>query len=400
MEGVCVNLSAEGVILRNLKGAMYKMTVNPLESKVISMSSHGNYIFVGIANQGCHIYKLSGNKIEFLNKISSPIITANNDSDMNCHEMRSSPHHLVYIQEMDLETSVCVHLMEDILSGELTPVKTLPLARKAPLIMEPQLKFLVMGGIAWISSWTSANEDSTEQASDESHVRVLSLDDLECVADWKAVQNGVGLLRALQTDEHSLLGVSDTRAGLKVYDLREATEKGEFVLLYQVPVDEIRNFRLVGNFVAVFHKFEPNVSFWNMKEKRTILCINIQDQMKQLAEEFLEDEDDDAGLFGDDDDHVTAVTHVPSDEDYILIYGTKSGCVFGMSVLQRTKLFNIPCPHEAALEEPTQRKDVQAIAFVPPGKLAVCYEKYGFTTLDFSPENPPDRPPTRCQKRV
>ena len=229
-------------------------------------------------------------------------------------------------------------------------------------------------------------------------MRVLDLDSLTRVKDWQAVQNAVSQLRAQRTQEHSLLGVSDSRAGLKVYDLRQPSGE-EYVCLYQVPVEEIRNFRLVGNFVAVFHKFEPNVSFWNMKEQRTILCINIQDQMRQLAEEFLEDDDDDAGLFGDDDDHVTSVTGVPSDNDNILIYGTKSGCVFGMSVLQRTKLFNIPCPHEAAIEAPSQRRDVQAITFVPPGRLAVCYEKHGLTVLDFSPENPPDRPPTRCQKR-
>ena len=58
MEGVCANLSAEGVVLRNLKSAMYRYTVKPLESRVISMSSHGNFVFVGIANQGCHMYRL------------------------------------------------------------------------------------------------------------------------------------------------------------------------------------------------------------------------------------------------------------------------------------------------------------------------------------------------------
>ncbi len=41
-------------------------------------------------------------------------------------------------------------------------------------------------------------------------------------------------------------------------------------------MEEIRNFHLVGDFVGVFHKFEPNVSFWNMMEQKTILCINIQ----------------------------------------------------------------------------------------------------------------------------
>lgn len=211
--------------------------------------------------------------------------------------------------------------------------------------------------------------------------------------------NAVSMVRRQTTDEHSMVGVADSRAGLSVYDLRQPKAK-DYVCLYHVPVEEIRNFHLVGNFVAVFHKFEPNVTFWNMMEQKTILCINIQDQMRQLAEEFLEDDEEDAGLFEEDDDHVTSVTCVGSDDDHVLMYGTKSGCVFGMSVNKRMKVFNIPCPHDIAEDSSAvHRRGVQAIRFVPEGKIVVSYEKYGLTVLDFSPENPPDRPPTRCQKR-
>ena len=57
MDEVGVNLSAEGVILRNLKGAMYKMSLHPTESRVTAMTSHGNHVFVGIANQGCQVFR-------------------------------------------------------------------------------------------------------------------------------------------------------------------------------------------------------------------------------------------------------------------------------------------------------------------------------------------------------
>ena len=75
----------------------------------------------------------------------------------------------------------------------------------------------------------------------------------------------------------------------------------------------------MGNFIGVFHKFEPNVSFWNILENKTILCINIQDQMRELCKQFLaadddyDDDDDDVGVYDDDcdDDHVTAVCSVP-----------------------------------------------------------------------------------------
>ena len=122
--------------------------------------------------------------------------------------------------------------------------------------------------------------------------------------------------------------------------------------------------------------------------------------MRQLAEEFYEDEDDDSGLFDDDDDHVTSVTCVPHDQsDFMFIYGIKSGCIFGMSVESRTKVFSIPFPHEI-YDDHQVRKDVLGLCFLPKGKILICYEGFGLTMLDFSPEDPPDKPPpTRCQHR-
>ena len=64
--------------------------------------------------------------------------------------------------------------------------------------------------------------------------------------------------------------------------------------MYHVGVDEVRHFELVGACVAVFHRDEPNVSFWNVLEQRTILCINVQEQARELSEEFIVDNEDDA----------------------------------------------------------------------------------------------------------
>ncbi len=121
--------------------------------------------------------------------------------------------------------------------------------------------------------------------------------------------------------------------------------------------------------------------------------------MRQLAEDFYEDEDDDSGLFDDEDDHVTAVTCVPNQSDFMLIYGIKSGCIFGMSVENRNKVFSIPFPHEV-FDDHQVRRDVLGLCFLPKGKMLICYEGFGLTLLDFSPEDPPDRPPpTRCTHR-
>lgn len=188
---------------------------------------------------------------------------------------------------------------------------------------------------------------------------------------------------------------------LQVYDVRQPTDTS-YVCLYQVPVEEVRNFQLVGSFVGVFHKFEPNVSFWNMLEQKTILCINIQDQMRELADELADDDDDedDLGLYGADDDHVTCVAvAIASGTDHLLIYGTKSGCVFGMSVQQRCKLFSLPCPCDGAGAVATQR-GVMALSILNGAKVVAAYEKHGLVVMDFaSADGTAERPGTRQKKR-
>jgi len=57
---------------------------------------------------------------------------------------------------------------------------------------------------------------------------------------------------------------------------------------------QVRHFELVGACIAVFHRHEPNVSFWNVSEQRTILCINVQEQARKLSEEFIVDSEEDA----------------------------------------------------------------------------------------------------------
>jgi len=94
----------------------------------------------------------------------------------------------------------------------------------------------------------------------------------------------------------SMLGVADLHSGITVYDLCTTLEGSSppFSRLYHVEADEVRHFELVGACIAVFHRHEPNISFWNVLEQRTILCINVQEQTRQLSEEFIVDNEEDA----------------------------------------------------------------------------------------------------------
>lgn len=217
--------------------------------------------------------------------------------------------------------------------------------------------------------------------------------------------------------------------------------------LYRVDVvDQVRSFRLVNSAssksscLAVFHRNEPNVSFWDLIEQRTVLCINVQDQTRQLTEELeaaaadLSDDDGaeyitstyGGGTVGDDDDHVTSVTSVPvvsgtgregSETDNLLVYGTVSGCVFGMSVSRRSKVFSVPCPLSvdqlppvtpgttnggvAAAGHSSRRGSVTGVVVVPSGQLVLAFQGCkSLVTVNFNVENPPDRPTTRCGHRM
>ena len=102
----------------------------------------------------------------------------------------------------------------------------------------------------------------------------------------------------------------------------------------------------------------------------------------------------------EDDDHVTSVTSFPVDggSDFLLLYGTASGAVFGMSVNRRSNVFSIPCPH--VTDGVPSSTAVDAAAFLPSGHLLVAYRgRTAFTAMNFGVENPPNRPPTRCLKR-
>ena len=119
--------------------------------------------------------------------------------------------------------------------------------------------------------------------------------------------------------------------------------------------------------------------------------------MKELCDHALAggddviDDDIDCGVYGsDDDDHVTLITSVlrsaeADADDHVLIYGTKSGCVFGMSVRSRCKLFNVPCPAEVTQGSAatTTRRDVTGLRYLPGGRLLVVYERHGLAVLDF-----------------
>ena len=127
----------------------------------------------------------------------------------------------------------------------------------------------------------------------------VDIDSLRIICRWKVGNSCVAMLRTqtLPSSGQSLLGVADLHSGITVYDLRagdSASEQPTVRRLYHVDVEEVRHFELVGACVAVFHRHEPNVSFWNVSEQRTILCINVQEQARQLSEEFIVDNEEDA----------------------------------------------------------------------------------------------------------
>ncbi|KAK2179913.1 hypothetical protein NP493_466g01002 [Ridgeia piscesae] len=103
------------------------------------------------------------------------------------------------------------------------------------------------------------------------------------------------------------------------------------------------------------------------------------------------DDDIDCDIYGgDDDDHVTLITSVrrssEADADsHVLIYGTKSGCVFGMSVRSRCKLFNMPYPAEVTQGSATTttHRDVTGLRYLPGGRLLVVYERHGLAVMGF-----------------
>ena len=131
----------------------------------------------------------------------------------------------------------------------------------------------------------------------ECDVVAVDINSLQVISHWSAVNNSVLMLRTQTLNSgQSMLGVADLHSGITVYDLCVTSEGSTppFSRLYRVDVDEVRHFELVGACVAVFHRHEPNISFWNVLEQRTILCINVQEQTRMLSEEFIVDNEEDA----------------------------------------------------------------------------------------------------------
>ena len=49
------------------------------------------------------------------------------------------------LQETAGSTSICVHSFNDVISGKTTPAKTSDVARRAPMVYEPELGLLAVG---------------------------------------------------------------------------------------------------------------------------------------------------------------------------------------------------------------------------------------------------------------
>jgi hypothetical protein len=395
------SLSTENLIVRNLQAAVFKLSVEPTNDEVLSIASYQQLLFVSVAQHGLNIYRIDGNAVIYIDQVGGLGTT--------CYSLTTTNKNLAYMmEEENSQRSIFVHKMMSFVENGITePGRSLVIQQAAPFTVLSTLGLLIIGGAAWTASWTSDTIQNTQLTGvNECHVVVLDLDTFQVLTHWKAIDHSVSQLQCQTYNAGCMLGVTDSRSGINVYSLGRSNPSTcvvSFTHLYHVDVDEIRNFQLVGPCVAVFHRFEPNISFWNILEQRTILCINVQDQTRKLSEEFTDinttntDDTDECSLIIDDDDYVTSVTSLPTDNgsDYLLVYGTVSGCVFGMSVQRRTKLFSVPCPHSDV-----QKAAVQSISFLPTGQLITAYQgRTDLTLMNFGADNPPDRPPTRSHKQ-
>lgn len=221
------------------------------------------------------------------------------------------------------------------------------------------------------SSHPSKIVSSSSVTNLERVVKVFKLENMEIEEEFEAVNNRIKLLRI----NGNQIAIADNLHGVRIF----CTET--LKLLYEIEVDEIRNIVLVGDYLAVFHKFESNVSLWNAQEKKTILCLNIQDQVKELLE------DDDAEILLEEDTE-TCVINVPYEDSGLLIYATKTGNVFGMIVNSRNKVCSIPSPFNEEqdqvreLEGGGEKYGLKSLCYVHPG-LIVLVSKVTIV-LDFN----------------
>ena len=66
-------LTSDSVIFRNLKDVAYKKTDHPLEERVVSMTTVGNYVILGLAKKGCHVFRCVGWAFVYLIWIFPPV---------------------------------------------------------------------------------------------------------------------------------------------------------------------------------------------------------------------------------------------------------------------------------------------------------------------------------------
>ena len=66
-------------------------------------------------------------------------------------------------------------------------------------------------------------------------MRVLDLATFDTLRQFRITDNAIFMLRLQATAQHNMLAVADSRAGVKVYDLRQPTADS-YASLYQVQV--------------------------------------------------------------------------------------------------------------------------------------------------------------------
>jgi hypothetical protein len=68
-------------------------------------------------------------------------------------------------------------------------------------------------------------------------------------------------------------------------------------------------------------------------------------------------------------------------------------------------VFSIPCPlpidQLRSVKSSGTLGALHAVSVLSSGQIVLAYEGYGgLTMMNFNIEDPPDRPPTRCQRRL
>ncbi|CAD5124709.1 DgyrCDS12971 [Dimorphilus gyrociliatus] len=345
-------LKEDDDIVQNLKVKTFNKSEIRLKKEVNGADSIGNLLFLATSN-GCSVYRYDKDSLyEFITL----------ERDKKCLDAICCTNYLVIVIMLNEALSLQFYRIEDILNKIVTKsYSSIEIAKTGPLAIDDKNDRVFIAGTLWSGSWSSNERNSTSNECLERLVRVYRIETMELEEKFEAVKNRIKLLRI----DGNQIAIADNLHGVRIFCTNSLK------LLYEIEVDEIRNIILVGDYLAVFHKFESNVSLWNSQEKKTILCLNIQDQVKELLD------DDDADILLDEDTE-TSVINLPYEDSGLLLYATRTGNVFGMIVNSRYKLFSISSP----FSEEEEKYGLKTLCYIHPGLIVLVSKS--LVVLDFN----------------